>query len=689
MCICSRRAIAVAVKTALFSSGLAANAVAAEAISNETLPEVVVAADWLGAATPEAAKTHPGARTVVTERDLTESGARTLDDALRQVPGVKALDETGTGILPNIGVRGLSPLRSEQVLVLVDGIPVTLAPYGQTGLSLFPLTFNSVEAIDVARGGVAVHYGPNNVGGVVNFITKRIPRDTAATAKETLSFAGGNMLHDTYVRAAGFVTDKLGLQLQANNIGGKGERDHSDTSVRNVMLDADWFATDRSEIKFGLQRYTTDNDLPGALTPQAYEQDRDQSTRPLDRFVGDTARGHLIYNYYFDNGAEFSWTNFAHRSSRQFFFGNSTNASTPSTAEMSSPRDFWVYGSEPKLTFDVKGALKQKIALGARLMREEVDYKVDSRNLATGVYSVTRDWRFENDAYAAYLSDTFSLLDDKLKITPGVRREQVSLYYKNNQTGASTKDDTRDWLPGLDIGYQAADRVFLFANYHESLRPVQFTQIVYNGTDLAAERAKNYELGIRVQPTRTIDTGLTAFRFDFDDKLEFVNSTVGFRNLGEARHEGVELELGWRPQAVPGLELKTAYTYVDTEQLSGQFKGKDLPLSPQHQLSLQSNYRLGHWNWNLNGTYQSDSFSDGANTETENATGSVGKIPSYWLWNTQLTYRFSEDKHGGARVAVGVNNLFDRDSYFRGVDYSQGRMPAPGRTLIATFQMDW
>lgn len=62
---------------------------------------------------------------------------------------------------------------------------------------------------------------------------------------------------------------------------------------------------------------------------------------------------------------------------------------------------------------------------------------------------------------------------------------------------------------------------------------------------------------------------------------------------------------------------------------------------------------------------------------------------SYWLWNTQLTYRFSEDKHRGAKVALAVNNLFDRDYYFRGVDYSQGRMPAPGRTLLTTLQMDW
>ena len=656
--------------------------------SANTLEAVTVSADWLGAPTPEAAKKHPGARSVVTSRDLTETGARTVEDALRAVPGVRVLDESGTGILPNIGIRGLNPLRSEQVLVLVDGMPISLAPYGQTGLSLFPLTINAIEAIDVARGGVAVHYGPNNVGGVINFVSKRIPRKPSLTAKETLSIAGnGRLLSDTYVRAGGFVSERLGLQAQANVIEGHAERDHSASSINNLMLDADWFVTDNADIKAGLQYYKTENDLPGALTPQSYEQDRNQSTRPLDRFDGDTLRGHIVYNQYFDNGAELRWANFAHNSNREFFFGNASNADTPSTQEMSAPRSFLVYGTEPRFTFDVGGDVRQRIAIGARYMREEVDYLVNSRNVATGAFSVVRDWRFENDAFAAYLSDTFSLLGDRLKITPGVRYEQIDSYRRDNKNGQQGTNTTRDWLPGVDVGYQASDTLFLFANFHESLRPVQFTQVTYGGENLAAERARNYEAGVRLSPTRNVDTALTAFRFDFDNKLEYVAADGAFRNLGEARHQGIEAELAWRPTRVRGLEFKTAYTYVETEQLSGQFKGNDLPLAPRHQVNLQTHYRTGAWNWNITGLYQSATFSDGANTVDENATGSVGKIPSYSVWNAQVTRDFS---WSGTRMKAGLalNNLFDRDYYFRGVDFSQGRMPAPGRAALLTLQMD-
>jgi len=653
----------------------------------KTLETVTVSADWLGPVTPESAKKHPGARTVITSQEITESGARTVEDVLRTVPGVRVLDESGVGFLPNIGIRGLNPLRSEQALILVDGIPITLAPYGQTGLSLFPLTMNSVESIDVARGGVAVHYGPNNVGGVINFVTKRIPHKASMTLKETVSvFSGGNLLSDTYFRVGGFVNDRLGLQLQANVIGGNAARAHSKSEVNNLMLDSHWFITDKSEVKMGIQYYSTHNELPGALTPKSYEQNRNQSTRPLDSFNGDTLRGNLSYNYFFDNGAEFSWTNFGHRSNREFKFGNSTNADIASTREMSAPRDFLVYGSEPRLTFNVDGIVKQKISLGARYMREEVDYLVDSRDLMTGAYSVARDWRFENNAYAFYMSDTFMLLDNKLKITPGIRHERIDLDYRNNLSGAQTNNPTSDWLPGLDIGYQANNEVFLFANTHKSMRPVQFTQITL-AADLASEKAKNYEAGIRWAPTKNIDTTLTGFRLDFDNKLQFVNQLIGFRNLGKARHQGVETEFGWRPEQVKGLELVTAYTYVDTKQLSGDFIGKELPLAAHHQLSQRVNYRSGKWNWNVNGQYQSDSFSDGANSVAENASGSIGPIPSFAVWNAKVTYQ-TRLKGKKLTTSLGINNLFDKDYYFRGVDFSQGRMPSPRRSALMSLQID-
>jgi outer membrane receptor for Fe3+-dicitrate len=85
------------------------------------------------------------------EEDLKKASVRGVDDALQRVPGVKIFDETGTGALPQISVRGLYESRSGRVQALSDGIPLALAPYGQTGLSLFPVTLATVDRIDIVR----------------------------------------------------------------------------------------------------------------------------------------------------------------------------------------------------------------------------------------------------------------------------------------------------------------------------------------------------------------------------------------------------------------------------------------------------------------------------------------------------------------------------------------------------------
>ncbi|WP_163014521.1 TonB-dependent receptor plug domain-containing protein, partial [Pseudomonas viridiflava] len=75
----------------------------------------------------------------------------------------------------NSGIRGLNPRLASRSTVLMDGIPVPFAPYGQPQLSLAPLSLGNMDAVDVVRGGGAVRYGPQNVGGVVNFVTRAIP----------------------------------------------------------------------------------------------------------------------------------------------------------------------------------------------------------------------------------------------------------------------------------------------------------------------------------------------------------------------------------------------------------------------------------------------------------------------------------------------------------------------------------
>lgn len=667
---------------------VAAATIASPSRAQEALPAIEVNGSWLGEETEKSVKTYPGARTVLGKKELRRSGARNIEDALRQVPGVRVQDETGTGLLPNIGVRGLNPARSERAQVLVDGVPLALGPYTATGLSLFPVTMETIDRIDVVRGGAAVHYGPNNVGGVINIITKPIPSKPTVAAREQLTIAGdtGNILTDSYVRAGGFVTPDFGWQFQFNALGGNSWRAHSGTKAYNLLLNSHWLISDRDEFKGSLQYYKANADLPGALTPLAYQRDRTQSQRPFDAFAGNTWRGSVSYSHFFDDG-EFNWTNFGHISERAFTFSEPFDPARQPTTVSTSPRDFHVFGTEPRYTWQLHtGPVSHKLIFGGRYLLEDVDFVVDQLTLQTGLTARQRDWRFDTDAFAGYVSDTLGFFGDWLKVTPGVRYEHVNSNFRNRSSGLTSSNVATEWLPGLDVGVEATAWLFAFANVHRSLRPPQVAQVTRGGA-VGAELAWNYEAGVRVTPLPEVETTITGFRIDFTNQIEFDRPTQLFRNLGETQHQGVELEAGWRPESLlPGASFKAGYTYVDARQRSGAFAGREVPFSSRYQLSLRGGYTWDGYDLGVTGYFQSAAFTDAVNTVAEDATGTVGKIPGYWLWNVQLTKELQFVELGmpdRVTMAVAVNNLFNQDYYFRGVDTSPvGRVPGPGRSFL-------
>ncbi|MFC6670410.1 TonB-dependent receptor family protein [Marinobacterium aestuariivivens] len=678
------------VAVSLATASLSPLALAQQAAELETLQ---VEGDWIGNPTGEEVKVYPGSRTLIESQQLQESGALNLEDAIRSAPGVQILDETGTGILPNIGLRGLNPLRSERLQMLVDGYPIAIGPYSNVGVSLFPVTLPSVDTIDIVRGGAAVHYGPNNVGGVMNFHTKPIPGQTEQTLQQRLTIAEetGNVFSDTYYRIGGFVNDDLALQFQANIQRGDGFRDHSDTEVDNFIVDAEYFIDERNELDASLQYYDVDAELPGALSPNAYEQDRTQSQRPLDGYEADMVRGTLGWTFRPTDDVEFEWRNFAHRADRTFFFGQDlvsgghwADPDADASHVADSPRIFNVWGTEPRLT--VREGI-HTLTLGARYISEEVDFDVNREELSSGSYARVREWDSETDAVALYASDTLSLLDGRLEITPGIRFEDVEMNFRDALNDSRSTNSPDKWLPGLTVGLQATGDIFLFANAQKSLVPVQIAQIA-RGEAVANETAWNYELGARWQATPALATTATLYQIDYKDQIQFNKAASRFENLGDTRHEGIELEADW--QAGEQLEFGLGYTYLDTEQRSGDNGGNELPNAPQHRFSAEARYRLQQWSANLNVNYVSDSFSDAANTDDETANGSAGKLPSYTLVNARIGRDIAVGSGDNLNLGLAATNLLDEDYYFRGADVSPvGRVPAPGRAFIVEARLDF
>ena len=119
------------------------------------------------------------ARTVVDRQRIEASGAASIGDAMRRIPGVQVTDNSGTAgssVSLNIGVRGLTGRYSPRSTVLLDGVPLAVAPMvSRSCRSRRPACPTSNRSTWCAAA--ARCHGPQNVGGIINFSTRAIPTE--------------------------------------------------------------------------------------------------------------------------------------------------------------------------------------------------------------------------------------------------------------------------------------------------------------------------------------------------------------------------------------------------------------------------------------------------------------------------------------------------------------------------------
>lgn len=105
------------------------------------------------------------------------------------------------------------------------------------------------------------------MGGVINLVSKEIPSDWTTTLAHKITAGGqGQFLQDSALSSGGYVTDNVGLQVDANRTYGEYWRAHSDTDISNLRVRAEWWIDDTKLLKASVQRYLVDMDLAGALS---------------------------------------------------------------------------------------------------------------------------------------------------------------------------------------------------------------------------------------------------------------------------------------------------------------------------------------------------------------------------------------------------------------------------------------
>lgn len=153
-----------------------------EAKSGEVYEDVVVTASRRAQSPLDA----PNAVTILTDEDIRLSGARTIPDLLRRVPGMDVMAMSYADY--NVAVRGFNRRLANKILVLIDGRTAYQDFLGGTLWTGLSISLADIERIEVVRGPGSAIYGAYAYTGIVNIITKR-PSEVRGS---TLEFGGGN-----------------------------------------------------------------------------------------------------------------------------------------------------------------------------------------------------------------------------------------------------------------------------------------------------------------------------------------------------------------------------------------------------------------------------------------------------------------------------------------------------------------
>ncbi len=649
-----------------------------------------VVGDWLGDAAQTNVFEHPGARDVIRREEFERQGATQAKDVLNRIPGVNAPDNNGTGshdMALNFGIRGLNPRLASRSTVLMDGIPVPFAPYGQPQLSFAPISMGNMDAVDVVRGGGAVRYGPQNVGGVVNFVTRAIPdeptvkggfqTETSPSSSHDGFKTTGNLL------AGGTADNGLGGAILYSGTRGGDWREHSDTEIDDLILKGKYQLDEANSFNAMAQYYEGKADMPGGLNVADYDADPYQSTRPKDQFWGRRTMFNFGYRYQEDR-REFTANTFFTKTLRSGYLDQGTFLSL-------SPREYWVRGLETRFAqgFDL-GQTSHEVGVGHRYINEaghELRYRtpIASNELPTTSSRNDRDTRGGTEANAFFVDDRIDI--GKWTITPGIRYEMIESQQTNNLTNVKYKGDYNTALPALNVLYHLTDNWNLYANTEGSFGSVQYSQMPNRVTsgEVKPEKARTWELGTRYD-NGALRAEIGAFLINFDNQYESNQTNDSVIARGETRHQGIETSINYAlddlSPALAGFDVYATYAYVDaTIREDGPNKGNRVPFSSKHKGTVGVGYTEGAWKLNLDSSYQSDQFADNANTSAESADGSTGKIPGYMLFSSRAAYDFGP-KLSDLNVAVGVKNIFNHQYFTRSFDdNNKGKYVGEPRTV--------
>ena len=602
-------------------------------------------------------KEAPASISVVTREQLEKKSYRDVTDALRDIPGVVI---TGGASSSDISIRGMA---SKYTLILIDGKrmesratrPNSDGPGIEQGWTP-PL--EAIERIEVVRGPMSSLYGSDAMGGVINIITRKVADTWHGGIRTEKTFQDRSDSGD-YHSINGYLSGPLVDGLLGLQVYGQTSRRDEDDIPRGFNQQK----TDSATAKLSFTPNEA-NDL--VLEVGKTEQERNAS---LNRSgTGNT-----------DSLSDYDRTHYSISHTGRWDSGQSETYLQQERIE-NPGREMELENS----VFNTQSSLflgDHVATLGGQYKYEDLS---DKGNQLAGAEDLTRLTRW---SWALFAEDEWSLTDS-FALTTGLRMDRDENYGTHwSPRVYGVWQATEQWTVkgGVSSGYRSPDIRAAVDSWGQITGGGRGDPAVIVGnSSLKPEESLSQEIGVLWDGLNGVSAGVTLFNTDFEDKItelrrctdttgnasgqcvvngeayRFISDRV---NVDEARMRGVEATFDWDITA--SVSLAANYTYTESEQRSGDFRGEPLNQMPKHMfnttLDWQASNRLGSWA-RLN--YRSET------SEYLSRTSMAESTPAYTLVDVGGTY----DVNQNLKLLAGVYNVFNEQ-----IDYASYETVLDGR----------
>jgi len=615
----------------------------------------------------------PQTVTVVTSQQIKDFGYQSMDDVLRSASGVYVYNRGSNG--------GAYLSRGFSLQTQFDGVQ---NPWGISEQNRNPSPDSAIlDHVEIVQGASGLLTGAGDPGGTVNMIRKM----PTATPQASFELSGGSW---DYRRAVGDVSGPL---IESGAIRGRMvmayqkqnsfvDYEFSNRRVFYGVLEGDLTDTTTISANFQYQNNKDNDDFGVQMGPQGQDLGYSRS-KFFGVSWGEFEKENRLYTLRLDQLLPNDWQLRATFNRSETDVDNEgaflMGAADLATGEGMSSRSvllqrefasnaFDIYLNGPVQLFNrehelVFGANTVNQTQRSRGLYETIPANLYTYDPATRPYpSVTQfdPWprKEKTTQEGIYTAGRFNLTDS-LKVILGARMS----WFESEAIKA-----TQEISPYAGIVQDLNSWASVYASYSDIFNPQSRQKA--SGAFLDPVVGSNYEIGIKGEfYDGKLNAGLAFFRLEQTNLAEIDESIAPdtlcdgrcYNASGKVISEGIDINLAG--ELLPGWQMMTGYTYVDSEYASGQDKGRQYNTHlPQHIFNLSTIYQLPQTQWSVGGDLQyhskiyqeSDVYNvvEGYRTE-QGGVALVGLLAKYAI-------------NERSEVKLNVNNVFDR-KYFESV----------------------